>query len=116
MKIGVDYYPEQWDRSLWEKDAALMAQTGVKVVRIAEFAWSRIEPKDGVFEFQWLDDVIAVLQRFGICRYDPAQHNPAVRHERIFIKQFHGCLSVRTDHAEILSPDKSFSGKITHYL
>ena len=66
MKIGVDYYPEQWDKSLWEKDAALMAQTGVKVVRIAEFAWSRLEPRDGVFEFEWLDDVIAVLQRFGM--------------------------------------------------
>lgn len=38
MKIGVDYYPEQWDREMWEKDAETMARTGVKLVRIAEFA------------------------------------------------------------------------------
>ena len=46
MKIGVDYYPEQWDRSLWSKDAELMAKTGVKTVRLAEFAWSRLEPNE----------------------------------------------------------------------
>ena len=55
MKIGVDYYPEQWDRNMWERDAELMAKTGVKAVRIGEFAWSRIEPQDGRFEFEWLD-------------------------------------------------------------
>lgn len=38
MKIGVDYYPEQWDKSMWSRDAELMAQTGVKLVRIGEFA------------------------------------------------------------------------------
>ena len=26
MRIGVDYYPEQWDRLLWESDADLMQQ------------------------------------------------------------------------------------------
>lgn len=66
MKIGVDYYPEQWDVSYWEKDAALMAQTGVKVVRIGEFAWSKLEPQEGVFDFEWLDNAIAVLHRFGM--------------------------------------------------
>ena len=24
MKTGVDYYPEHWDKSLWEQDADLM--------------------------------------------------------------------------------------------
>ena len=63
MKIGVDYYPEQWDKSLWAKDAELMSKTGVKVVRVAEFAWSRIEPKDGEFDFTWLDEVLRTLSR-----------------------------------------------------
>jgi beta-galactosidase len=66
MKIGVDYYPEQWDRSLWEQDASLMAQTGVKLVRLAEFAWSKLEPKDGTFDFGWLDEAIGIFQKFGI--------------------------------------------------
>ncbi len=66
MKIGVDYYPEQWDRALWSKDAELMAKTGVKTVRLAEFAWSRLEPTEGSFDFSWLDEVISVFSHFGL--------------------------------------------------
>ncbi|MDQ0195443.1 beta-galactosidase GanA [Paenibacillus wynnii] len=35
VQIGVDYYPEQWDESLWETDIKLMQETGVKIVRVA---------------------------------------------------------------------------------
>lgn len=66
IQIGIDYYPEHWDRSLWEEDAARMAKLGAHVVRIAEFAWSRIEPEEGVFDFSWLDDAIQVLSRHGM--------------------------------------------------
>lgn len=44
INIGVDYYPEHWDESLWVKDADMMHKAGVKIVRMAEFAWSRLEP------------------------------------------------------------------------
>ncbi|WP_433620738.1 beta-galactosidase [Paenibacillus cellulositrophicus] len=27
--MGVDYYPEHWERSMWEQDARLMRDTGV---------------------------------------------------------------------------------------
>lgn len=40
FKIGIDYYPEQWTQKLWEKDAALMQEKGIAVVRMAEFVWS----------------------------------------------------------------------------
>jgi len=66
MKIGVDYYPEQWGREMWEKDAETMARTGVKLIRVAEFAWSRLEPRDGEFDFSWLDDVISTFSRYAI--------------------------------------------------
>ncbi len=39
----------------------LMAEAGINVVRLAEFAWSKLEPSDGVFEFDWLDLAIEVL-------------------------------------------------------
>lgn len=61
MRIGVDYYPEHWDPSLWAADVDLMQKTGVKVVRLAEFAWCRLEPRKGEFDFQWLDDIIMLL-------------------------------------------------------
>lgn len=61
MRIGVDYYPEHWDRSLWEKDADLMQKTGVEVVRMGEFAWCRLEPAEGKYDFDWLDEMIEIF-------------------------------------------------------
>ncbi len=66
MRVGVDYYPEQWDRELWETDADTMSKTGVKLIRIGEFAWQRLEPSEGVYDFDWLKDVITIFARRGI--------------------------------------------------
>ena len=66
MLIGVDYYPEHWDQADWEPHARLMAEAGFKVVRLAEFAWHKMEPREGKFEFGWLDEAIAVLKRHDI--------------------------------------------------
>lgn len=66
MKVGVVYYPEHWDRELWEEDADLMVETGVKVVRLAEFAWSRLEPVEGQYNFRWLDEAVDIFARRGI--------------------------------------------------
>ncbi|WFR61651.1 beta-galactosidase [Paenibacillus amylolyticus] len=66
VQMGVDYYPEHWDPSLWEQDARLMADSGVRIVRVGEFAWSRMEPTDGQFEWAWLDQAIDTLHRHGM--------------------------------------------------
>ncbi|WP_232842925.1 beta-galactosidase [Allopontixanthobacter confluentis] len=65
MRLGVCYYPEHWPRDLWDDDARRMADAGITRVRIGEFAWSRLEPQPGQFDWQWLDDAIAVLARHG---------------------------------------------------
>ena len=64
--LGVDYYPEHWPRERWDKDAAMMKAAGLKMVRLAEFAWSNMEPSQGKFDFKWLDEAIAVLDRQGL--------------------------------------------------
>jgi len=64
--FGVDYYPEHWPEERWPEDARLMAEAGVNVVRLAEFAWSFLEPHSGHFDFDWLDRAIDVLHRRGI--------------------------------------------------
>lgn len=64
--LGVCYYPEHWDRALWARDAARMIDAGISWVRIGEFAWSRIEPKPGQIEFDWLDQAITVLGEAGL--------------------------------------------------
>jgi beta-galactosidase len=66
MVIGVDYYPEHWDEKLWEQDAELMKQSGVKVVRLAEFAWSKLEPMEGIYNFEWLDQAVKVFEERNI--------------------------------------------------
>lgn len=64
--LGVCYYPEHWDESRWAVDAARMRECGLKQVRIGEFAWSRIEPTPGQFEWDWLDRAINTLAGVGL--------------------------------------------------
>ena len=66
MKIGVDYYPEQWDPDLWEQDADQMKQMGIRIVRMAEFAWSRLEPQEGKWDFNWLDRAVRLFTDRGM--------------------------------------------------
>ena len=64
--FGVCYYPEHWPQAQWNKDAAMMADLGLTYVRIGEFAWSRLEPKPGEYNFDWLDDAVACLTNVGL--------------------------------------------------
>ncbi|MFT3886625.1 MAG: beta-galactosidase [Arachnia sp.] len=64
--LGVAYYPEHWDRSLWEEDVVLMLDHGLDTLRIAEFAWGLLEPRDGVFDIGWFDDFLAICERLGM--------------------------------------------------
>ena len=66
MRLGTCYYPEHWDRSLWPRDAARMADLGLSLIRIGEFAWSRIEPEPDRFDWAWLDEAIGVLADHGL--------------------------------------------------
>ncbi|WP_226782903.1 beta-galactosidase [Oceaniglobus trochenteri] len=63
---GVCYYPEHWPEDQWPEDAARMVAAGLTWVRIGEFAWSRIEPRPGAFDFGWLDRAIDVLGAAGL--------------------------------------------------
>ena len=56
--MGAAWYPEQWPESRWEEDLRLMEAANLKVVRIAEFAWSRMEPSEGHYDFDWLERAI----------------------------------------------------------
>jgi beta-galactosidase len=66
FRFGTDYYPEQWDETRWEQDATLMQAAGFNVVRLAEFAWAKMEPSEGQFDFDWLDRAIGILASHGI--------------------------------------------------
>ncbi|WP_035053158.1 beta-galactosidase [Andreprevotia chitinilytica] len=66
MQVGVCYYPEHWPEAQWESDARRMAEMGITHVRIAEFAWSRMEPDQGRYDWSWLDRAIGILADAGL--------------------------------------------------
>jgi beta-galactosidase len=66
VRIGVDYYPEHWDKDRWKTDAEMMVNANIKVVRIGEFAWSLYEPEEDRFEFTWIKEVLDFFHQYGI--------------------------------------------------
>ena len=64
--FGAAYYPEHRDPARWEFDLDLMAGAGVNALRVGEFAWGRMEPQDGEFDFDWLDRFQALAAERGI--------------------------------------------------
>lgn len=64
--LGAAYYPEDWPLEQIDQDIALMKQAGMNVMRIGEFAWSRMEPVEDQFELQWLHLVMEKLSDAGI--------------------------------------------------
>ncbi len=66
MQLGVCYYPEQWPEAWWADDAKRMRAMGISHVRIAEFAWSLIEPEPNQFMWGWLDRAINTLHEAGL--------------------------------------------------
>ena len=63
---GGDYNPEQWDPEIWEEDARLMQEAGVNLVSLGIFAWAKIEPEPGQYNFAWLDQVMDLVYHHGV--------------------------------------------------
>jgi beta-galactosidase len=51
---------------MWISDAQSMYKNGIRWVRIAEFAWSRIEPEPKKFDWAWLDKAVDILGNAGL--------------------------------------------------
>jgi beta-galactosidase len=64
--LGVPHYPEHVDERHWKRDAERMAAAGFNVVRLGEFAWHLMEPREGHFDFSLFDRAIDVLAAEGI--------------------------------------------------
>jgi len=66
MQLGACYYPEHWPEAIWAEDAHRMVAAGLSHVRLGEFAWSRIEPQPGEFDWAWLDRAVTTLAEAGL--------------------------------------------------
>ena len=66
MILGTCYYPEHWPKSLWKEDLERMLEAGIEVIRIAEFAWSKIELTEGKFDYSFFDEFLDVAEQTDI--------------------------------------------------
>lgn len=66
LHLGSAYYPEHWPEDRWPADIQLMQAAGFTVARLAEFAWSTLQPSPGEFDFAWLERAIQQLAGAGI--------------------------------------------------
>ncbi len=61
-----EYVPAPIRRERLKKDVAMMKAAGLNVVRMGESSWGRWEPKEGRFDFAWMDEVVAEMGKAGI--------------------------------------------------
>ncbi len=66
LLLGAAWYPEQWPEARWEADLELMQAAHIGFVRVGEFAWSTLEPKEGDFELEWLERAVRAAEKHGI--------------------------------------------------
>lgn len=66
MTMGTCYYPEHWDKSMWASDLDRMLEAGISTIRIAEFAWSKFEPNEGEFTFEFFDEFLELCSAKGM--------------------------------------------------
>lgn len=65
--FGAAYYLEYMPYDRLEKDLDMMQEAGMNTVRIAESTWSTLEPREGVFDFSYIDRVLSEVEKRGMC-------------------------------------------------
>lgn len=58
LYIGTNYHPHDWDAERWKTDVELMKQAGFTTVRLGHLCWDSYEPEEGVYTFEWFDEVM----------------------------------------------------------
>ncbi len=66
MRIGVYYYPEAWPSNQWARDIANIKKLGLEFVHMGEFAWAFMEPEEGRFDFDWLEQCVQLCAEQGL--------------------------------------------------
>lgn len=68
MIHGGDYNPDQWldTPEILSEDIRLMKLAGINSTTLAIFAWSTIEPREGVYQLEWLEEIIDNQHKNGI--------------------------------------------------
>ena len=65
---GGDYNPEQWldHPEILNKDIEYFKKAHINEVSLGIFSWSVLEPEEGVYHFEWMEEIIDRLYENGI--------------------------------------------------
>ena len=65
---GGDYNPEQWLHmpEILEQDIQYFKEARINTVSVGMFSWARMEPQEGQFDFEWLEQIINRLYDNGV--------------------------------------------------
>ncbi len=65
---GGDYNPDQWINTpeIWDEDMRLMKLAHINSATVGIFSWSMLEPEEGVYNFDFLDNILDKLHSNGI--------------------------------------------------
>ena len=78
---GGDYSPDQWRDcpEILKEDIRLMRLAGCNLMSVGIFAWSALEPEEGKYDFDWLEDVLDNMHAAGISAFlaTPSGARPA---------------------------------------
>jgi hypothetical protein len=114
---------EALDRFMFnpEKCYELVAKTGVKWAR-CQTGWSRCETEKGIYDFQWLDDVVDNLLKRGIypwfnVGYGNKIYMPDAPHESAVgcVPLYYGKEAEQAWCNYVTALAKHFSGRVKHY-
>ncbi|HQE93141.1 MAG TPA: beta-galactosidase [Anaerolineae bacterium] len=105
---GGDYNPDQWPAEVWEEDMRLMKLAHCNAMSVGIFAWARLEPAEGQFDFDWLDRVMDMIAANGgvVVLATPSGARPAW-----LARKYPEVLRVREDRQRNL-----FGGRHNHCL
>ena len=120
---GVAYYPEAWPREEIDADLDRLQAHGMNTVRVAEFAWSTMEPEEGKYDMSLFREVVDKCKARGIAvvMCTPSATPPswmAHKYPEIFIKADH--LKAVHGHRRLLCPTnriyREFCAKIVEVM
>ncbi|WP_413516359.1 beta-galactosidase [Leuconostoc gasicomitatum] len=62
---GGDYNPEQWldNPDIIDRDFTLFEQSKINTFTLGIFSWAKLEPKEGVYDFEWLDNIFDRIEK-----------------------------------------------------
>ncbi|MDR3284426.1 MAG: beta-galactosidase [Treponema sp.] len=66
---GGDYNPEQWLKwkdTVWREDMRMAKLAGINTLTVGIFSWAALEPNEGEYRFEWIDEVMDMLAENGI--------------------------------------------------